>query len=246
MRQRDYTRTAIKRDLQSATPTSTTTCGTGLLVCEVQDPTRSEAPWHGASAPFPQCYDPSVYACSENFLCPVNAPKIPGQYTCGPYNSGTTNPTSVSAHPASTISTTPNSVPTESQGCGPGTLLCEVEDPTRLEAPWHGVYAAFPQCYDPTLYTCADNFLCPINAPKIPAQYACGPYETPLSSSQNSITSASVGHSARSTAHFDRADSILNRKLHPSFHQPLFQVYQQLQVLTLSPPRRRLHPAVPY
>jgi len=59
------------------------TCGTNLLVCEVQDPTRLEAPWAGVSEPFPQCYDPSLYVCSGNFLCPVDAPKIQGEYACG-------------------------------------------------------------------------------------------------------------------------------------------------------------------
>jgi hypothetical protein len=58
-------------------------CGTNLLVCEVQDPTRLEAPWAGVSAPFPQCYDPALYVCSDNFLCPVDAPKIEGEYACG-------------------------------------------------------------------------------------------------------------------------------------------------------------------
>jgi len=177
--------TAIKRDsgVGSASPTSSSTCGAGLLVCEVEDPTRLEAPWHGVSAPFSQCYDPTLYTCADSFLCPINALKVPGQYACGPYNSASTNPTSASA--------SATSAPSGSANCGAGTLLCEVEDPTRLEAPWHGVYAAFPQCYDPALYTCSDNFLCPINAPKIPGQYACGPYIT-ISSSSSAVNSSTV------------------------------------------------------
>jgi hypothetical protein len=62
--------------------------------------------------------------------------------------------------------------------CGAGLLICQVEDPTRLEIPWHGVSAAFPQCYDPTAYECVENFLCPINAPKVKGEYACGPVVT--------------------------------------------------------------------
>jgi hypothetical protein len=153
-----------------------------LQICEVEDPTRLEAPWHGVSAAFPQCYDPTLYTCADNFLCPINAPKIPGQYACSPYNAISTRATSAIA----------SSTPSGSPNCGAGLLICQVEDPTRLEAPWHGVYAAFPQCYDPKLYTCADNFLCPINAPKISGEYACGPYQT-ISASQTVIGSNTVG-----------------------------------------------------
>jgi hypothetical protein len=128
-------------------------CGTGLLICQVEDPTRLEAPWHGVSAPFPQCYDPALYICSDSFLCPIDAPKIAGQYACGP----------------------------SQPPCGTGLSICQVEDPTRIEAPWHGVSATFPQCYDPAQYTCASNFLCPINAPKINGEYACSPYGTTCS-----------------------------------------------------------------
>ncbi|KAF8848800.1 hypothetical protein BDZ45DRAFT_774574 [Acephala macrosclerotiorum] len=76
----------------------------------------------------------------------------------------------------------PTSTPIPQPPCGTGLLICQVEDPTRLEAPWHRVSATFPQCYDPALYTCASNFLCPINAPKINGEYACGPYGTTCSS----------------------------------------------------------------
>lgn len=62
-----------------------TGCGLGLLSCDVIDPTRNEAPWHGSTESYPQCYDPSLYVCAENFLCPVNSPKIDGVYACGPY-----------------------------------------------------------------------------------------------------------------------------------------------------------------
>lgn len=161
----------MKRDSGSGSspPISSSNCGT-LPVCDVEDPTRLEAPWHGVSAPFPQCYDPTLYICADQFLCPINAPKIPGQYACGPYNSASTAPTS----------TTASSLPggSGSGTCPAGNLLCQVEDPTRLEAPWRGVDAPFPQCYDPSLYVCSGNFLCPINAPKIPGEYACGPYQT--------------------------------------------------------------------
>lgn len=58
-------------------------CGQGLLICEVIDPTRSEAPWHDSTKAWPQCYDPIHYTCSSNFLCPIDAPKIHGQYRCG-------------------------------------------------------------------------------------------------------------------------------------------------------------------
>lgn len=141
--------TAPGSDSKTTSPT-TPPCGAGLQVCNVQDPTRLEAPWAGVSSPFPQCYDPAQYTCSENFLCPIGKPKIKGQYACGPAQ-----------------------VP--QPPCGNGLLICDVEDPTRLEAPWAGVFAPFPQCYDLRLYTCSDNFLCPINAPKIQGEYACGP-----------------------------------------------------------------------
>jgi hypothetical protein len=131
-------------------PPTTPPCGAGLLVCSVQDPTRLEAPWAGVSAPFPQCYDPTLYTCSDNFLCPINAPKISGEYACG---------TSQVLQPP----------------CSTGLLICDVQDPTRLEVPWAGVSSPFPQCYDPALYICSDNFLCPVNAPKIAGEYACGP-----------------------------------------------------------------------
>jgi hypothetical protein len=146
----------------------TSTCSAGLLSCDVQDPTRLEAPWHGVEAPFPQCYDPAKYICSSNFLCPIGAPKIEGQYACGPYSNQTAQTSSSNA--------IPTTVSTQVPGCGAGLLLSQVQDPTRLEAPWHGVSAPFPQCYDPTAYICSENFLCPINAPKIHGQYACGPY----------------------------------------------------------------------
>ncbi|RFU26068.1 hypothetical protein B7463_g10270, partial [Scytalidium lignicola] len=163
-------------------------CGSGLLVCDVEDPTRKEAPWHRVSAPFPQCYDPNAYVCSDNFLCPIGTPKIPGQYACGPYETATAPPSSTenSGSPSSTVPSQPGS--TGGGSCGRGTLLCMVQDPTRLEAPWHGVDAPFPQCYDPALYICAENFLCPICAPKISGQYACGPYISPCPKSPGSGT----------------------------------------------------------
>ncbi|KAL2061458.1 hypothetical protein VTL71DRAFT_6835 [Oculimacula yallundae] len=129
-------------------PAAQPPCSSGLLICQVQDPTRLEAPWQGVTAPFPQCYDPKSYTCAFSFLCPINAPKISGQYACG----------------------------APQPPCGEGLLICQVQDPTRIESPWHGVSQPFPQCYDPALYTCASNFLCPIEAPKIDGQYACGPY----------------------------------------------------------------------
>lgn len=58
--------------------------------------------------------------------------------------------------------------------CGPGLSLCQVIDPTRSQAPWHHSTDAWPQCYDPTRYTCLSNFLCPTDAPKISGEYACG------------------------------------------------------------------------
>jgi len=57
--------------------------------------------------------------------------------------------------------------------CGPGLQSCDVIDPTRSEAPWANSMQAFPQCYNASIYTCADNFLCPIHSPKIPGNYAC-------------------------------------------------------------------------
>jgi hypothetical protein len=180
--------TIVKRDsgIGDFLSVSSSDCGAGLEVCDVEDPTRLEAPWHSVPAPFPQCYDPALYTCADNFLCPINAPKIPRQYACGPYESLSSNPTS------SVASSSPSGGSTT---CGAGLFVCQVEDPTRLEPPWHGVSAPFPQCYDPSRYTCADNFLCPINAPKIPGEYACGPYET-LSTSSTAIGSATVSSPA--------------------------------------------------
>jgi len=53
------------------------------------------------------------------------------------------------------------------------TAVCDVVDPTRLEAPWAGSSNAYPQVYDITMYVCVDdNFLCPMQAPNR-CGYAC-------------------------------------------------------------------------
>jgi hypothetical protein len=183
-------------------------CGPGLLSCDVKDPTRAEAPWHGVAAAFPQCYDPAAYVCSENFLCPFGAPKIQGQYACDPYLN--TLSTSSAGNPVLSSNTVPPQPASTGNDCGPGTLLCEVQDPTRLEPPWHGVSAPFPQCYDPSLYICAENFLCPICAPKIPGQYACGPYTSPcpLPSATGSTASTTYTASTSSSKGVSKMSSI--------------------------------------
>jgi hypothetical protein len=60
-------RTVRKCDtgIENASPTSSSTCGAGLLVCDVEDPTRLKAPWHSVSEAVPQCYDPSFYTCTN-------------------------------------------------------------------------------------------------------------------------------------------------------------------------------------
>lgn len=51
--------------------------------------------------------------------------------------------------------------------------ICNVIDPTRIEAPWHDSNNAYPQVYDANKYVCVDgNFLCPTTAP-LRCQYAC-------------------------------------------------------------------------
>lgn len=60
-----------------------------------------------------------------------------------------------------------------SPSCRPGLQLCDVIDPSRAEMPWANSTQAFPQCYNPSMYTCAGNFLCPVNAPKISGEYSC-------------------------------------------------------------------------
>lgn len=62
------------------------------MVCEVIDPTRLQAPWAGSTNPYPQCYNPNLYTCSSNFLCPIDAPKIAGQYACGPISKAVSSP----------------------------------------------------------------------------------------------------------------------------------------------------------
>lgn len=61
------------------------TCGPGLSTCYVSDPTRKEAPWAGSSGRYPQCYNPSRYSCTFNFLCPVGTVKLAGLYACSEY-----------------------------------------------------------------------------------------------------------------------------------------------------------------
>lgn len=78
-------------------------CGAGLMVCEVVDPTRLQKPWAGSTNPYPQCYDPTLYTCSSNFLCPIDAPKIAGQYACGPINKAIQLPPSSSQQISITI-----------------------------------------------------------------------------------------------------------------------------------------------
>ena len=58
-----------------------------------------------------------------------------------------------------------------SAGCPDGNSVCYVYDPLRSESPWAGSKFAYPQCYDPTLYTCSttQQFLCPLTAP-----FVCG------------------------------------------------------------------------
>lgn len=75
-------------------------CGSGLMICQVIDPTRKEAPWAASNNAFPQCYDPTRYTCSSNFLCPVDAPKISGKYACGPIIASTASATTNSASPS--------------------------------------------------------------------------------------------------------------------------------------------------
>lgn len=75
--------------MASSTPS---VCGPGLRVCLVSDPTRREAPWAGSSGTYPQCYNPSMYSCTFNFLCPVGTVKLAGLYACsdyGNYSNGT-------------------------------------------------------------------------------------------------------------------------------------------------------------
>lgn len=95
-------------------------CGSGLMVCQVIDPTRMEAPWAGSTDAHPQCYDPARYTCTSNFLCPMNAPKIPSKYACGPIVAsqvfassmssvyGSSSPSSSSSAPNSQLSISVN------------------------------------------------------------------------------------------------------------------------------------------
>ena len=75
-------------------------CGSGLMSCQVIDPTRKEAPWAGSTAAHPQCYDPARYTCTSNFLCPMNAAKISGKYACGPIMASKASAPMNSAYPS--------------------------------------------------------------------------------------------------------------------------------------------------
>jgi len=103
-----------------------------------------------------------------------------------------------SAYPSAmaTSMSTSMSMNSGSSGCGSGLMACQVIDPMRKEAPWAGSTNAHPQCYDPARYTCTSNFLCPMNAPKISGQYACGP----VMASQASAQMNSMGGSSPSSA----------------------------------------------
>lgn len=91
--------------------------------------------------------------------------------------------------------------------CALGLGLCNVIDPTRLEAPWKGSMDAFPQCFDLSLYSCLENFLCPINAPKVPDQYACDIYQTSTSThiaisgstARSDTSNTGIPHTSEST-----------------------------------------------
>ena len=61
-----------------------------------------------------------------------------------------------------------------SKKCPPTNMVCQVMDPTRKEAPWHGSELAYPQCYDPSMYVCVSQLLCPKSYPyKSNAGYGC-------------------------------------------------------------------------
>lgn len=74
-----------------ATASNNASCGPGLSVCYVSDPTRKEAPWAGSSGRYPQCYSPSRYSCTFNFLCPVGTVKLPGLYSCSDFGASFAN-----------------------------------------------------------------------------------------------------------------------------------------------------------